>query len=95
MLLDTGADVTLLPASVAMELGVGDVSENSYDLIGFEGSTCSAKAVHAELVFLERRFRGQFLLIDQELGIIGRNVLNSVALLFDGPRRNWEHHSHE
>jgi hypothetical protein len=40
--------------------------------------------------FSIRRFRGQFLLIDQDLGIIGRNVLNFVSLLFDGPRLTWD-----
>jgi aspartyl protease len=94
MLLDTGADVTLLPLSVARELGIAGISEKTYELISFEGSRCSAIAAHAELIFLDRRFRGQFLLIDQELGIIGRNILNSVSLLFDGPRLNWDRASH-
>jgi len=94
MLLDTGADVTLLPLSVARELGVACIPEKTYELISFEGSRCSAIAAHAELIFLDRRFRGQFLLIDQELGIIGRNILNSVSLLFDGPRLNWDRASH-
>ena len=90
MLIDTEADVTLLPLSIARELGVAAIPGKAYELIGFEGSTYSAFAAHAEVVFLDRRFRGQFLLIDQEIGIIGRNILNSVSLLFDGPRLIWE-----
>ena len=93
MLIDTGADVTLLPLSVARELGVSGSPGKAYELIGFEGSISSALAAHAEMVFLGRRFRGQFLLVDQPAGIIGRNILNSVAMLFDGPRLNWDRFS--
>src|SRR5690349_5908014 len=94
MLVDTGADVTLLPLSVARELGVAGIPEKTYELVGFGGSSSSAIAAHAELVFLDCRFRGQFLLIDQEQGIIGRNILNSVSLFFDGPRLTWDRSSH-
>jgi hypothetical protein len=41
-------------------------------------------------VFLDRTFRGQFLLIDQGWGVIGRNVLNFLSLLFDGPSQTWQ-----
>jgi len=93
MLIDTGTNVTLLPLSVARELGVSGISGKAYELIGFEGSVSSALAVHAEMVFLDCRFRGQFLLIDQLAGIIGRNILNSVSMLFDGPRLHWDRFS--
>lgn len=43
-----------------------------------------------KMTFLNRRFRGQFLLTDSEFGFLGRNVLNSVRLLFDGPQLNWD-----
>jgi len=39
MLLDTGADVTLLPMSVARELGVIGSLEKTYALISFEGTS--------------------------------------------------------
>lgn len=35
------------------------------------------------------RIRGQFLLIDQVYGILGRNVLNAISLTMDGPKRQW------
>ena len=81
MLIDTGADETLLPLWAARELGLSGIPGKSYELIGFEGSSYSALAAHAEMAFLDRRFRGPFLLIDQEIGIIGRNILNSVSLI--------------
>ncbi len=89
MLLDSGADVTLLPRSVVDRLGVEVIPERQYELVGFDGAASLAPVVQLELIFLGRMFRGQFLLIDQEWGIVGRNILNAVALLLDGPHLNW------
>jgi hypothetical protein len=46
-------------------------------------------AVTAELQFHGKSFRGQFLLIDGWHGVLGRNVLNNLSLLLDGPSREW------
>lgn len=89
MLLDTGADVTLLPKAVAAELGLS-YSAESYELVGFENSSSIARAVRAELLFLGLTFRGQFLLAEQDWGIIGRNILNAVSLTYNGPQLSWE-----
>jgi len=93
MLLDSGADISLVPQMVADQLGLIITSNQGYELAGFEGSTIIARAVHLELIFCQRTFRGQFLLIDQTWGILGRNVLNAVPLLFDGPRLEWGEYS--
>ena len=89
MLLDTGADVTLLPQGIAEELGLS-YSASSYELVGFEDRSSIARAVRAEMIFLGLTFRGQFLLVEQDWGIIGRNVLNAASLTFDGPKLSWE-----
>jgi len=89
MLLDSGADVTLIPqASVAL-LGTTMGINESYELMGFDGSVSQAQAVQLNLIFLRRRFKGRFLLIQQEWGILGRDVLNHVSLLLDGPHLMW------
>jgi Retroviral aspartyl protease len=89
MLLDSGADVTLIPqASVAL-LGTTVRIDESYELMGFDGNVSQAQAVQLNLIFLRRRFKGRFLLITQEWGIIGRDVLNYVSLLLDGPHLTW------
>jgi hypothetical protein len=90
MLLDTGADVTLIPSKAVQTLGSDISSGSSYELVGFDGHTSFAQVVQLELIFCRRTFRGQFLLVDQHYGILGRNVLNAVALLLDGPNLTWD-----
>jgi hypothetical protein len=90
MLLDTGADVTLIPSATLDQLKIGSVKNKSYQLIGFDGSKSFAPMVQLELIFCRRIFRGQYLLIDQAWGILGRNVLNAVALILDGPNHTWD-----
>jgi hypothetical protein len=68
------------------------VPEKRYELIGFDGTISFAPMVHLELIFCRRTFRGQFLLVDQAWGILGRNVLNAVPILLDGPRLAWHEH---
>ena len=89
MLLDTGADVTLLPQSFVEQLGVSIDVRQGYELTGFDGSVSTAACVEAELVLLSRTFKGQFLVINQDWGIVGRDVLNHLPMLFDGPRLTW------
>jgi hypothetical protein len=89
MLLDSGADVTLVPQAAVSLLAVTVVPDRRYELMDFEGNLSLAPIIRLELLFLRRTFRGQFLLIEQEWGILGRNVLNAVRLLFDGPHLTW------
>jgi len=90
MLLDSGADVTLIPQTAVDQLGVVIAPDRHYELMGFDGSISLAPVVRLELTFCRRIFRGQFLLIDQAWGILGRNILNAVPLLLDGPRLSWD-----
>jgi hypothetical protein len=92
MLLDSGADVTLIPRVAADTLGETVVPDGQYELTGFDGSVSFASVIRLELLFCGRVFRGQFLLIDEEWGILGRNVLNAVPVLLDGPRLVWDIH---
>jgi hypothetical protein len=60
MLIDSGADVTLIPRASASGIGAVIDSTTSYELIGFDGSVSAAHAVHLDLLFLRRAFKGQF-----------------------------------
>jgi hypothetical protein len=64
-------------------------SGKGYELAGFDGSRSIALAVQLDLLFLRRAFKGQFLTLDQEWGILGGDILNHLAVLLDGPRSNW------
>ena len=89
MLLDTGADVTLLPQSAATEIGVSSEQGASYELAGFDGQISHARSVELDLLFLGKAIRGRYLVYDQDYGILGRDVLNLVSLLMDGPGETW------
>jgi hypothetical protein len=89
MLIDSGADATLLPRSALASLGITGTGER-YQLVAFDGTTNESEAVRAVLVFLNKTFRGRFLQVESEVGVIGRNVLNRVRLLLDGPALHWE-----
>jgi predicted aspartyl protease len=89
LLVDTGADVTLLPRTAVERLGVPLLPEQRDELMSFDGSRSFAPVVMLDLVFLRRAFRGRYLLIEAEHGILGRDILNHVTLLLDGPRQQW------
>src|SRR5437016_5872737 len=90
MLLDSGADATMVPERVVANLGIETVGTTQYEFIGIEGTGTVAVAVALERRFLRITFRGQFLVIRQDYGILGRNVLNNVPLLLNGPRLTWD-----
>jgi hypothetical protein len=92
MLIDSGADVTLVPGFVLAELGIQEVSGKHYELLGFDGRPAMVSVANLELLFCRRTFRGQFLIATQPWGVLGRNVLNAVPLLLDGPRLSWDEH---
>lgn len=92
LLLDTGADVTLLPRQAVQRLGVPPAAGAAYELVGFDGSRTTAEAVDLDMIFLQKAYRGRYLLTDDEHGVLGRDVLAAVALLFDGPRQQWSEH---
>ena len=91
LLIDTGADVTLLPRGAVNAAGIEQTGA-AYELLTFDGRSSAAGAVRADLLMLGRAFRGQFLVIDQQVGILGRNILNALALVLDGPQQTWSEH---
>jgi hypothetical protein len=89
MLIDSGADATLLPENVANDLGLRAEEGDLYELVGFNETRSLSPAVRADLLFLGRTFSGRFLLSPNQWGILGRNVLNHLPILLDGPRMEW------
>jgi len=89
MLIDTGADVTLIPKIYVDKLNLEIDSSTSYQLVGFDGNTSFAQCVFLDLIFLKKTFKGRFLLTEQDYGVLGRDILNLLSLVFDGPNLLW------
>ncbi len=90
MLLDTGSDITLLPKIYCDEIGVKVSETESLELEGFNQAKSVAFYVRLDFIFLNKIFRGKFLVYDQEEGIIGRDVLNEFTIIFDGKILEWK-----
>ncbi len=88
--LDTGADVTLLPRWAVEQLGLIPQTDESVKLAWFDGTTRAAESVELEASFQGGRFQGRYAVVDQPHGIVGRNLLNHFRLLFDGPAKTWQ-----
>jgi hypothetical protein len=89
LLVDTGADITLLPRSAVEQLGVQLLEDEQYELQGFDGQRTVTFGVELDMLFLSKAFRGRYLLVDDAHGVLGRDVLASVAILLHGPRQEW------
>src|SRR5689334_22506479 len=80
MLLDTGADISLVPAECVSRLAISIEGCKSYAVAGFDGTQRLAHGVHLDLTFIGRTFRGRFLLMEDRIGILGRDILNYSTL---------------
>ena len=92
LLLDTGADITLLPRAAVERLDLTPVAESRYELTAFDGTKSQAPVAVVDMILFKRIYRGRYLLIEAEQGILGRDVLNHLTLLLDGPGQQWSEH---
>jgi predicted aspartyl protease len=88
MLIDTGADVSVLPKHVSDVLAL-PTADPAFELMAFDNTVSACATVLAAIVFQGRRYRGKYVVIDQEYGVLGRDILNHVALILDGPNLQW------
>ena len=89
LLVDTGADVTLIPSEAASRLGVNQLPGVQYEIAGFDGTKSYTGAVELDLIFLRKMVRGKYLLTAEPRGILGRDILAHFAIMLDGPRQEW------
>ena len=89
MLIDSGSDMSFLPASCVTPLGLQADRQRRYQVMAFDGSPVVADSVRCDLVFLGQLYRGVYLILDAAYGILGRDILNHLSLVLDGPRLNW------
>lgn len=90
LLIDSGADATLLPKNSIDLLGISTTANTVYELTAFDGSTSTSLSVRADLLWQGKTFKGEFLIIEQEIGYLGRDILNHLSLLLDGRNLIWE-----
>jgi len=81
--------MTALPRAYVEKLGIEPNKHKTYEAVGFDGQSRIVNMAELEIEFLDYKFKGQFLLVDQPTGYLGRNILNNLRLLFDGPRGEW------
>lgn len=88
-LIDTGSDITLLSKKYCDEIGVIVSETESLELEGFNQTKSIAYYVRLDFIFLNKIFRGKFLVYDHDEAIIGRDILNKYSILFDGKNLEW------
>ena len=71
----------------ALALAPGD---RAYEVMAYDNTVRECHSVHAEVVFMRGRFKGAFVVLDQEIGVLGRNILNHFVVTLDGPRLEWD-----
>jgi hypothetical protein len=89
LLIDSGADVTLLPRWAAARVGLQPVPGLQYELMGFDNVTRLASVIDGDMAFQDRTYRERYVLVETSDGVLGRDVLNHVILLLDGPKQEW------
>lgn len=89
MLIDTGADATLIPINAVTKLSIKVEEDTSFEVQGFDGGVNFLKVARLDLLLFNKTFKGEYLLVDRPIGILGRNILNKLSILFDGPHGEW------
>ncbi|MCE7921415.1 MAG: hypothetical protein DCC59_17580 [Chloroflexi bacterium] len=89
LLIDSGADTTLLPSEAVEKIGINAEENRAFEVQGFSGDTNVLKVARLDILFLNKTFKGEYLLIDRPIGVLGRNILNKLRIIFDGLRGEW------
>jgi len=90
VLLDTGSDISLLPRSSVKSLKLEPLQDESFRLEGFDGSQTSAEVFYLQVIFSGKRFTGKYCVINDEIGILGRDILNQFSILYNGLNLTWQ-----
>jgi len=88
LLIDTGADVSVVPRSVVEAVGA-PVRPADVPLRFLDGREVAGDVAELVVEFLRYRFEGAFVVADAPYGVLGRNILNLLVVRLDGPRQTW------
>ena len=87
--LDTGAAISIIPLRLVHELGLSShrrIWAGSYD-----GTYSRREVYYARFLIESREFNAvRCLAIERETVLLGRNVLNRLVILLDGPSLSFE-----
>ncbi|HMS38909.1 MAG TPA: aspartyl protease family protein [Pyrinomonadaceae bacterium] len=90
MLLDTGADLTLIPKFAVEYLDLDFSQSSEIRLETLEGNVSVSQVLELQIIFANEIFQAKFPLIEQDYGVIGRNILNRFKIELDGQNLHWE-----
>lgn len=88
MLIDTGSDVSVVPQTVVEAVGA-PIHPTRVPIAFYSGVEEAWDEASLSVEFERFRFAGLFLVTPASYGILGRNVVNLLMLVLDGPRLSW------
>lgn len=88
LLIDSGADLTLIPAAALRSVAIA-ADAGQCELAGFDGTRSFANTALLDMTFLGKTFRGKYVVIADNIGVLGRDVLNHFVIVLDGPGNEW------
>lgn len=88
LLIDTGADVSVIPLEVAAAVEAETRPSNAPIQL-LDGGEITCLQANLTVEFLRYRFSGPFLVAGSRHGILGRNILNLLLVTLDGPNLLW------
>jgi len=94
-IIDTGATITCVPASIIDAIGRKNLSATSKKVVGaFRGrrSQLEKESYTVNLKLGNCYFENIEVVVlpDMEYGLIGRDILNDFKITFDGPNDSWK-----
>ena len=81
--IDSGADVTALPLSIIQHLNLPIM--DVLDVSGYDDRVSTIQTYFAIIELAKVRGRIQVIAISEEYALLGRDVLNHLRVLLDGP----------
>jgi hypothetical protein len=87
--LDSGTDITCLPKIAIEQLNI--INYGSIRAKGIVGRSAIHKTLRINLSFAGQLFKNvEVIPIEDQVGFLGRDVLNDFVLTLDGPQLQWK-----
>jgi predicted aspartyl protease len=90
MLLDTGADSSIVPLAVVEALQ-SDFEDAVWEITSIASAQSQVlRSAKLQMQLGKYKFNSSFLVASVDVGVIGRNLLNLVRVRLDGPKQHWQ-----